>query len=159
MVKVGDTDLEVQRATRKPPMAFVFLVMMPMMIGSKFATADLDQAALWHGELWFAERTRTLSFRDPQPSAPALALRHVRLTDLSDSGPQVSVGVTPTDSTTALLATGDRLWVIQRAFSTPGHTFRSCFSGFSSAPRYGACSSSPPIVISRAASARPRVSG
>ena len=60
------------------PMLVMFLVMMPMMFGREIGTADLDQAALWRGELWFVERTVKVDWRDPGSSATALALRHVR---------------------------------------------------------------------------------
>jgi hypothetical protein len=39
------------------PMLVMFAIMIPMMIGEAVSTADLDQAALWRGELWFVERT------------------------------------------------------------------------------------------------------
>lgn len=94
------------------PMLVMFLVMMPMMIGREFRDADLDQAALWRDELWFVERTTKLNWRDPESSATALALGHVRLADLSDAGPALRVEGAATDSSPALLALGDRLWVI-----------------------------------------------
>jgi uncharacterized RDD family membrane protein YckC len=94
------------------PMLVMFLIMMPMMIGREFSTADLDQAALWRDELWFIERTAKMNWRDPESSATALALRHVRLADLSDAGPAVPLDAAATDSSPALLPVGDRLWVI-----------------------------------------------
>ena len=94
------------------PMLVVFLVMMPMMLGREFRSADLDQAALWRDELWFVERTTKLNSRDPEGSATTLALAHVRLADLSDAGPALPLDVGATDWSLALLPVGDRLWVI-----------------------------------------------
>jgi uncharacterized RDD family membrane protein YckC len=94
------------------PMLVMFLVMVPMMIGHEFSTADLDQAALWRDELWFTQRTAKVNWRDSESSATALTLRHVRLADLSDAGPALPLEASATDSSPALLAAGDRLWVI-----------------------------------------------
>jgi uncharacterized RDD family membrane protein YckC len=94
------------------PMLVMFLVMMPRMFGRAVSIADIDQAVLWRNELWFIERTTKLNWRDPQSSATEMALRHVRLTDLADVGPAFPLDATATDSTPALLPTGDRLWVI-----------------------------------------------
>ncbi len=94
------------------PMLAMFLVMIPMMFGRELSFPDLDQAALWRDELWLVERTARLNWRDPERSATAFALRHVRLLDLSDAGPALPVEATATDSTPALLPVGDRLWVI-----------------------------------------------
>jgi uncharacterized RDD family membrane protein YckC len=94
------------------PMVLMFLFMMPMMMGQAVSMADLDQAVLWRDEFWFIERTTKLNWRDPQTSATAIALRHVRLTDLSDIGPAVPLEAAGADSVPALLPIGDRLWVI-----------------------------------------------
>src|SRR6266705_4558820 len=85
------------------PMLVMFLVMMPMMFDREIGTADLDQAALWRGELWFVERTVKVNWRDPGSSATALALRHVRLADLSEAGPPLPLEAAATDLTPALL--------------------------------------------------------
>jgi len=94
------------------PMLVMFLVMMPMMFDREIGTADLDQAAFWRGELWFVERTVKVNWRDPGSSATALALRHVRLADLSEAGPPLPLEAAATDLTPALLPVADRLWVI-----------------------------------------------
>lgn len=94
------------------PMLVMFLVMMPRMFGGALSIADVDQAALWRDELWFIERTTKLNWRDPENSAAALALRHVRLADLTDAGPALPLDAAATDSSPALLPMGDRLWVI-----------------------------------------------
>ncbi len=94
------------------PMLVMFLVMMPMMVGREFATADLGQAALWRDEVWFVERRTKLNLRDPEISVTAPTLRHVRLADLSDAGPALPLDTAATDSSPALLPVGDRLWVI-----------------------------------------------
>jgi uncharacterized RDD family membrane protein YckC len=93
------------------PMFVMFLIMVPLMIGQEFSSIDLDQAALWRDELWFIQRTAKVNWRDPQSSATALALAHVRLADLSSAGPAVPLAVA-TDSNATLLPVGDRLWVI-----------------------------------------------
>jgi uncharacterized RDD family membrane protein YckC len=94
------------------PMVVMFLVMVPMMFGRELSFADLDQAALWRGELWLVERTAKVNWRDLENSATAFALRRVRLADLSDAGPALPLGDGVTDSSPALLPVGDRLWVI-----------------------------------------------
>jgi uncharacterized RDD family membrane protein YckC len=94
------------------PMLVMFLVMFPMMLGREHGMADLDQAALWRDELWFGERTLKVNWRDPESSATTLALRHVRLADLSEAGPALPLEATAPDSSPALLPVGDRLWVI-----------------------------------------------
>jgi uncharacterized RDD family membrane protein YckC len=94
------------------PMLVIFLVMMPTMMARDFSTADIDQAALWRGELWFIERTASLNWRDPESSATALALAHVRLADLSAAGAALPLDTTEDDSSPSLLPLGDRLWVI-----------------------------------------------
>jgi uncharacterized RDD family membrane protein YckC len=94
------------------PMLVMVLVMFPIVAGTVVSTADLDQAVLWHGELWFLERTLKPHWRDVEKSTTTLALRHARLTDLDTVGPTV-----PLDggagSRPALLALGDQLWVIR----------------------------------------------
>jgi len=95
------------------PMLVMFAVMMPMMIGQAVSTVDLDQAGLWHGELWFVERTVKLNWRDPESSDNTLALRHVRLSDLSAAGPALPLDDAKGNASPALLAVGDRLWLIE----------------------------------------------
>jgi hypothetical protein len=71
------------------PMLFMFVVMMPTMMGSTLATADLDQAALWRNELWFVEQTAKVTWRDPEASTTESALRHVSHVDLEPVGPAI----------------------------------------------------------------------
>jgi uncharacterized RDD family membrane protein YckC len=93
------------------PMLFVFLVMMPAMFLRDLKTVELDEAALWRGELWVVERSVRLNWRNPQSSTRTLGLARVRLADLSDAGPALPLeGFSET--TLALLTIGDRLWVI-----------------------------------------------
>jgi uncharacterized RDD family membrane protein YckC len=94
------------------PMLVVFLFMLPMTIGRAITTAELDQAGLWRDELWFIERTVKVNWRDPESSTSQLALRHVRLTDLSDAGSVLPLEVTERDTAPTLLPAGDRLWLI-----------------------------------------------
>jgi uncharacterized RDD family membrane protein YckC len=94
------------------PMLAMFLIMVPTMVGREFSTADVDQAALWRNEVWLIARTNKLNWRDPESSAPTLALRRVRMADLSEAGPAVPLHGPATDSSPALLAVGDRLWVL-----------------------------------------------
>jgi uncharacterized RDD family membrane protein YckC len=94
------------------PMFVMFLIMLPMMMGQQFANVELDQAALWRDELWFIERTTKLNWREPKSPATALALKHVRLTDLSDAGPALPLDPAASDLSPALLPLGDRLWII-----------------------------------------------
>ena len=93
------------------PMLVMFMVMMPMMM-RQVSIADLDQAVLWHYELWFVERTTKVNWSDPGKSASAQTLKHVQLADLSEALPSVPLDATGTDSTETLLPVGDRLWVI-----------------------------------------------
>ena len=93
------------------PMALMFLIMVPSMATHDFTMIDVDQAALWRDELWFTQRTIPVNWRDPERSAPAVALARVRLADLSSAGPAVPLSG-ETDSTPSLLPVGDRLWVI-----------------------------------------------
>lgn len=95
------------------PMLLMFAIMIPMMIGQAVSTADLDQAALWRGELWFVERTVKLNWRDPEASKTAFALRRVRLSDLSPVGPALPLETVKGDSSPALLTVEDRLWLIE----------------------------------------------
>lgn len=94
------------------PMLVMFLIMMPMMIGHAFKDIDLDQAAVLHDELWVLERTIKTNWRKPESSNTTLALAHVRLADLADSGPAPALEGISADSDPALLAVGDRLWLI-----------------------------------------------
>jgi hypothetical protein len=71
------------------PMLVMFLVMMPMMFESAASMADLDQAGLWRGELWFIERTAKVNWRDPGNSTSLSALRHMSLKDLASAGPAI----------------------------------------------------------------------
>lgn len=94
------------------PILLMFLVMMPAMMGRGFATADIDQAALWREELWFVERTAKVNWRDPEGSTTLGVLRHVRLADLEPVGPAISLGVGRNDTSPALLPLDGRLWLI-----------------------------------------------
>ncbi len=93
------------------PMLFMFLVMMPTMMGGAIATADLDEAALWRNELWFVERTANLNWRNPEASTTQAALKHVNLVDLEPAGPAIPLSV-GNDASATLLPIGDRLWLI-----------------------------------------------
>ncbi|MFI4943900.1 MAG: hypothetical protein ACHP85_11590 [Burkholderiales bacterium] len=75
------------------PMLVMFLVMMPLMMGSALATADLDHAALWQGELWFTERTAKVNWRDPEGTKVRAALKRLRLADLEPFGPSIALEV------------------------------------------------------------------
>ncbi len=94
------------------PMLIMFLVMVPMMLGNVAAVADLEQAALWNGQLWFVEQTVKVNWRDPERSAAQRALKHVRLDDLSSAGPSIPLDSAASQTSTSLLAAGNRLWVI-----------------------------------------------
>ncbi len=94
------------------PMLVMFLVMMPMMTGSALATADLDQAALWQGELWFTERTAKVNWRDPESTKMQAALKRLRLVDLEPVGPSIALELGKNDLSPALLPVGGRLWLI-----------------------------------------------
>lgn len=94
------------------PMVLMFLIMMPMMMRQEFTNLDLDQAALWRDDLWLIERTTKLNWRERKSPATALALRRVRLADLSDAGPALTLDAAVSGSSPALVAVGDRLWII-----------------------------------------------
>jgi uncharacterized RDD family membrane protein YckC len=93
------------------PMLFMFLFMMPMMMGGAIATADLAEAALWRNQLWFVERTAKLNWRNPEASTTQAALKHVNLVDLEPAGPAIPLNV-GNDASATLLSIGDRLWLI-----------------------------------------------
>jgi uncharacterized RDD family membrane protein YckC len=94
------------------PFLFMFLVMMPTMMGGAIANVDIDQAALWRDELWFIEQTAKVNWRDPENSATSATLRHVKLMDLEHTGPAIALEVDGKDASPALLPIGDRLWLI-----------------------------------------------
>lgn len=94
------------------PMLLMFLIMMPMTLGQDLRINDLDQSALWRDELWFMQRTVRMNWRAPGSSATTLALRRVKLADLSEAGPTLPFDMDATDSSPALLPVGERLWVI-----------------------------------------------
>lgn len=94
------------------PMLVMFLVMMPMMFGRELLMVDLEHAAVWRDELWLIERTAKPNWRELERPATALALKHVRLTDVADAGPGLPLAAAATDSSPVLLPIGDRLWVI-----------------------------------------------
>jgi uncharacterized RDD family membrane protein YckC len=94
------------------PMVLMFVIMMPMMVGQEFATLDVERAALWREELWLVQRRTKINWRDPENSAPRVALVHMRLTDLSTAGPPIPLEAGEADLYPALLPIGDRLWVI-----------------------------------------------
>ena len=93
------------------PMLLMFAFMLPMMAGGEVSTTDVTQAALWRDELWLVEQTTRLDFRDPKDARSTLTLRRLRLADLDDAGPAIPLDA-GTESAPALLAMGDRLWVI-----------------------------------------------
>lgn len=121
------------------PMLVMLLVMMPMMMVSEVSIAELDQAALWRDELWLIERKTGMNWRDPEKPETALALRRVRLLDLSDAGPAIPLGMPASDTSRALLPVGDRLWVI--GADAVGYYENGSFTRLSSA--------SPPARASR----------
>ena len=95
------------------PMLVMFLVMMPMMFEGVASMADLDQAALWKGELWLIERTAKVNWREPENSTSQSALRHLSLTDLESAGPAVPLAASKARIRSGqLLPVGERLWVI-----------------------------------------------
>jgi uncharacterized RDD family membrane protein YckC len=94
------------------PMALMLLVFFPAMSLQEVTTRDVDRAALWKDELWFVERTMRLNWRSPDASPHSLALGRVRLTDLSDAGPPLSLDVLGKTSEPWLVGAGERLWVI-----------------------------------------------
>jgi uncharacterized RDD family membrane protein YckC len=93
------------------PFLAMFLIVMPGMFGTAFTMAELEQAAVWHDELWFVERSSRLSWRDDTRSNTR-ALVHVSLQDLSRSGQPIPLDDERGDSPPSLLAIGDRLWLI-----------------------------------------------
>jgi uncharacterized RDD family membrane protein YckC len=95
------------------PMVIMFLVMMPMIIDQAVSMADLDHAAVWQDQLWFVERTTQVNWRDPEASTLRLALRHVRVSDLSPGGPPLALDGSKEDAGLELLPIGDRLWLIE----------------------------------------------
>jgi hypothetical protein len=95
------------------PMIVVFLLMGPMIFGGGLRIADAEQAALWRGELWFVEQTPNIDWHDLESTTTLLALERARLADLEEAGPAVPLGeIGEKDRPPALLALGDRLWVI-----------------------------------------------
>jgi uncharacterized RDD family membrane protein YckC len=94
------------------PMLIVFLFMMPSMAGRDFKTLELDQGALWRGELWVVQRTMKLNPGKPAEANTTLALARVRLTDLSEAGPALPLEGFSPGSGPELLALGDRIWLI-----------------------------------------------
>ncbi len=94
------------------PMLVMFLVMMPMMFGRQFTTRDVAQAALWHGEFWFVERTMRLNWRDLENSNAERVLARARVADLAEVEPGIPLGGGSLEGGPALLALGDRLWVL-----------------------------------------------
>jgi uncharacterized RDD family membrane protein YckC len=94
------------------PVAVMFAVMMPMMVGQVLKTFDLDHAVPWQGELWLVERATHVSLRSAERPTTTYALAHVRLDDLSEAGSSIPIGAGALDSSSDLLAIGDRLWVV-----------------------------------------------
>ncbi len=84
---------------------------MPMMAGA-VSMAELDQAALWRSELWFVEHSTKLNWSNPEDSTQLANLRHVHLADLESAGPAVRLPDGRSDSSSALLAVGNRLWLV-----------------------------------------------
>ncbi len=102
------------------PILVVFLVMMPTIFGRQFTTRDVAQAALWRGEFWFVERTARLNWRDLENSTAELVLARARLADLAEVEPGIPLGDGSLEGGPALLALGDRLWVLGE--DLVGHT-------------------------------------
>ena len=92
------------------PMLVMFLVMMPTMLRREISITDVQQAALWRDEVWLIDQTA--NWGNPERTGSALALRRVRLADLADAGPAISLHAAASESIPALLPVGDRLWVI-----------------------------------------------
>jgi uncharacterized RDD family membrane protein YckC len=115
------------------PMLVMLLVMVPTMFGRELSMVDLDHAALWRDGLWSIERTVKPNWRDLGNPSTALALKHVRLTDLEDAGPRLPLDPAAIDSSAALLPIGDRLWVI--GADTVGYYENGSFTRLSGASR------------------------
>ncbi len=94
------------------PMLVMLLVMMPMMLGRAVSTPDLDNAAAWQGDLWFVERTTHVDWHDPGRSTQTLALKHLRLSDLSAVGSEQPLEASRGEAVPALLPIGNRLWLL-----------------------------------------------
>jgi uncharacterized RDD family membrane protein YckC len=94
------------------PMAVMFGLMMPMMFVQELKFTDIDHAALWQDRIWLLEETAGMQLRDPGKSHASKALASVRTDDLASAGPAIPLGETPAGASHALLASGERLWVI-----------------------------------------------
>ena len=94
------------------PILVMFLVMVPTVADHEFEHADLDHAAIVHGELWYVERTVKASWRRPEESVQTLSLARVRLEDLSEAGPAIPLEASALGPSPDLLAAEDRLWIV-----------------------------------------------
>jgi uncharacterized RDD family membrane protein YckC len=93
------------------PMAIMFLVMMPATFMRDMKSLDLDGAAVIGDHLWAVERTINLNRKSSAKPTTTLALTRVRLADLLEDGPAISLEGVATDTAPELLVAGERLWV------------------------------------------------
>ena len=94
------------------PFLVFLLVFFPGMMLQEFRTVDMEEGAIWRGELWYVERVESLSFRDPQNQRPASRLRHASLANLTEAKDIVPLEAVDRWAGPSLLADGDRLWLL-----------------------------------------------
>ena len=93
------------------PILAMFLLVMPRFMRGAARSPNVEQSAIWRGELWLVERSFNMRW-DESRSAADRALRHVRLDDLASGGPSVPFVLGTSDEDPALLPIGDRLWLV-----------------------------------------------
>ena len=109
------------------PMVAMVLMMGSMALGRReFTIAEVDKAALWHGEVWLVAQTAKVDFRDVERSTSTFGLQRLRLNDLTEAGPTLPLDVAASESSPSLVPIGDRLWVI--GTESVGYYERGTFS-------------------------------